>query len=152
MSTTRKVPRIYLDSSVIFAAVLSPEGGSRKLFQLSAARVISIVLGPHVLKEVEEVVRRKLPASLPELARLLSVSRVEVAEAAGMDRLEEARQLVSYLPDARVLAEALAIGVDWFITHDKEHFLRRGLTAQALCQIGTPGDFLEFLKIQLAGG
>jgi predicted nucleic acid-binding protein len=132
--------------------VLSPAGGSRKLFQLSAARVIRIVLGPHVLKETEEVVRRKIPASLPELARLLSVGGVDIEETADMERLEEARQVVSYQPDARVLAEALSVGVDWFITHDKEHFLRHKLKKRLPCEIGTPGDLLQSIKAQLAGG
>ncbi len=149
---TRKIPRVYLDSSVIFAAVLSPTGCSRKLFQLSAAGVICVVLGPHVLKEAEEVVRRKMPASLPELAWLLSASSVEVENAAGLERLEEARQLVSYLPGARVLAEALAIGADWFITHDKEHFLRQKLKKRLPCEIGTPGDLLQSIKAHLTGG
>ncbi len=147
---TRRILDIYLDSSVIFAAVLSPSGGSRKLFQLSAARVIRIVLGPHVLKEAEEVVRRKMPASLPELARLLSVSRVDVDETAGMEHLEDARQLVSYQPDARVLAEAMSLELDWFVTHDKEHFLRENLKKRIPFEIGTPGDLLQSIKAQLS--
>lgn len=150
---TRKVPDIYLDTGVVFAAVLSPLGGSRKLFQLSEAGAVRIVLGPHILKEAEDVVRRKMPSSLPELARLLSVGRVEVQESAGMEHLEEARQLVSYRPDARVLAEAIAIRPDWFITHDKEHFLRgEKLKKNLPFQIGTPGDFLQAMKRALSSG
>lgn len=112
-----------------------------------------IVLGPHILKETEEVVRRKMPSSLPELARLLSVGRVEVQESAGMEHLEEARQLVNYRPDARVLAEAVAIRPDWFITHDKDHFLRdKNLKKSLPFQIGTPGDFLQAMKRALSSG
>jgi len=144
---TRKIPDITLDTSVIFAAVLSPLGGSRKVFQLSEARTVRIVLGPHILKEAEEVVRRKMPSSLPELARLLSTGRVDVRKSVGMEHLEEARQLVSYRPDARVLAEAMAIQPDWFITHDKAHFLRDENLQQNLpFRIGTPGDLLQDLK------
>lgn len=112
-----------------------------------------IVLGPHILKETEDVVRRKMPSSLPELARLLSVGRVEVQESAGMEHLEEARQLVSYRPDARVLAEAIAIRPDWFIMHDKEHFLRdENLKKNLPFQIGNPGDFLQAMKRALSSG
>jgi predicted nucleic acid-binding protein len=144
---TRKITDIYLDTSVVFAAVLSPLGGSRKVFQLSEARALRIVLGPHILKEAEEVVRRKMLSSLPELARLLSTGRVEVRESVGMEHLEEARRLVSYRPEARVLAEAMAIRPDWFITHDKVHFLRDENSKQNLpFQIGTPGDLLQYLK------
>ena len=143
----RKVPDIYLDTSVVFAAVLSPVGGSRLVFQLSEAGALRIVLGPHLLKEAEEVVRRKMLSSLPELARLLSAARVEVRETVGMEYLEQARRLVSYQPDAYVLAEALAIRPDWFITHDKVHFLRDENLKQNLpFQMGTPGDLLQVLK------
>jgi hypothetical protein len=86
-------------------------------------------------------------SSLPELARLLSTGRVEVRESVGMEHLEEARRLVSYRPEARVLAKAMAIRPDWFITHDKVHFLRDENLKQNLpFQIGTPGDLLQYLK------
>jgi len=122
------------------------------LFQLSEADMIRIVLGPHVLKEGEEVVRRKKPASLPDLAWLLSVGCVTVSKAAGMEYLEAARKMVSYRPDARILAEAMSLRPDWFITHDKEHFLRADLRKQLPFQLGTPGDLLQYLKAQLSGG
>jgi len=144
---THKVSDIYLDTSVVFAAVLSPLGGSLKVFQLSEVGAVRIVLGPQLLKEAENVVRRKMLSSLPDLARLLSGARVQVRESVGMEHLEQARQLVSYQPDAPVLVEAMAILPDWFITHDKVHFLRDDHLKQNLpFQMGTPGDLLQELK------
>jgi predicted nucleic acid-binding protein len=150
---TRKILEITLETSVIFAAVLSPAGGSRMLFQLSEAKVIRIILGAHILKESEEVVRRKMLSSLPELARLMSAGRVEVRESVGVEHLDYARQIVSYRPDAYVLAEAMAIRPDWFITHDKIHFLHdEKLRNNLPFQLGTPGDLLQDLKQKLFVG
>jgi predicted nucleic acid-binding protein len=150
---THKVPDIYLDTSVIFAAVLSPLGGSRKLLQLSEVGTVRIVLGPHTLKEAENGVRRKMLSSLPDLARLLSCARVELRESVGLEHLQQAVQLVSYQPDARVLAEAMAILPDWFITHDKAQFLRDDdLKHKLPFKLGTPGDLLQELKRTLLVG
>lgn len=57
--------------------------------------------------------------------------------------------MVTYTPDAIILAEALAAGPDWFITHDKADFLKSDLDAQLPFRIGTPGDMIQFLASYL---
>jgi predicted nucleic acid-binding protein len=141
-----KKSRAFLDTSVVFAAVLSPTGGARKLFQLSEAGVLHLVVGPNVLREADEVVRRKSPASLPILAQLLAVGLVETSRAPTRKQISAASALVHYAPDARVLAEAIAADPDWFVTHDKEHFLRAKPDPDLSFIIGTPGDLLQQIK------
>ena len=152
---TPKSRRVFLDTSVVFAAVLSPTGGARKLFQLGEAGILKLLVGPNVLRECDEVVRRKVPASLPTLAQLLDAGRVEATSLPTAKMIELARSLVEYEPDVFVLAEAISAEPDWFVTHDKEHFLK-GLTssladgtgkgAGLAFQIGTPGDLIQALK------
>jgi predicted nucleic acid-binding protein len=77
---------------------------------------------------------------------------VDVEESNAVDHLDEARKFVSYRPDAHVLAEAMSLGADWFITHDKEHFLRARPRKPLPFEIGTPGDLLQMIKTQLSGG
>ena len=141
--------RVFLDTSVLFAAVLSPTGGARMIFRLGEIGLIKLVIGPSVLREADEVVRRKIPASLPGLAHLLAVGRVEVGEPALAEYLKQATNYVHYSPDARVLAEALRAAPDWFITHDQEHFLKeKGLECLPF-KVGTPGDVLQYLRYNL---
>jgi putative PIN family toxin of toxin-antitoxin system len=142
----RRRHRIFLDTSVIFAAVLSGTGGSRKLFRLGEAGVIELVVGPNVLRECEQVVRRKVPASLSTLAYLLDLGRVEISSQSQEDFIEQAKAIVKYEPDAHVLAEAMASKKDWFITHDKTHFLSPELDSSLRFKIGTPGDFIQALE------
>jgi len=141
-----KSRRIFLDTSVVFAAVLSPTGGARKIFQLGEAGIFKLIIGPGVLRECDEVVRRKAPATLPTLAQLLDISRVETTLAATPISMEMALSIVEYEPDARVLAEAINARPDWFITHDKEHFLKERRNSDLAFRIGTPGDLLQDLK------
>ncbi len=143
---TPKSLRVFLDTSVLFAAVFSSTGGARKLFHLAEAGVLRLVAGPTVLREADEVVRRKAPASLPALAQLLDAGRVETSPAPTRNQVAGARQRVHYPPDARILAEAIRAKPDWFVTHDKEHFLNEKQELKLAFAIGTPGDLIQNLK------
>lgn len=138
--------RIFLDTSTIVAAVFSETGGARKLFQLGEVEVLQLVIGPNVLRECEDVLRRRMPGSLPKLAHMLELARVETASQPPAELIEEARSIVEYRPDAYVLAEAMAAEPDWFITHDKEHFLDVRPVSRLSFRVGTPGDLIQFLE------
>ena len=138
--------KIFLDTSVIISAVLSSIGGARQVFYLGEAGVLDLVVGPSVLREADEVVRRKIPDSLPLLAQLLFAGQVKTSQAATSEQIENARTCVEYRPDAFVLAEAMATQPDWFITHDKEHFLKPRNDLQLSFKVGTPGDLINAIK------
>ncbi len=147
---SRSGPEVFLDTSVLFAAVLSPSGGARKLFYLSATGLIRLVVSRDVLRECEEVVRRKSPGSLPWLARLLETGEVTVSPEPTPGQLRKAGKLVRYPPDARILAGAIRALPDWFITHDREHFLKMPAGKELPFKIGTPGDLIQFLRAAYA--
>lgn len=138
--------RIFLDTSVIFAAVLSELGGARMLFRLGEARVLQLIVGPNVLRECEEVVRRKAAASLPTLAYLLALGAVEISTRSPEKFIEPARAILAYDPDAFILVEAMVAEPDWFITHDKSHFLSAYPGSSLTFRIGTPGDLIQALE------
>ena len=143
---TLKNLKVFLDTSVIFAAVLSRTGGARKLFHLGEAGLLHLFVGPTVLQEADKVVRRKIPTSLPVLAQLLGTGQVATSPAANEGQLELARACVQYSPDVRMLAEAIQANPDWFVTHDKEHFLQIQAEANLPFRIGTPGHLLQSIK------
>ena len=138
--------KVFLYTSVIFAAVLSESGGARKLLQLGETEVIQLMIGPNVLRDCEEVVKRKCPESLPRLAYLLELARNEVNPEPGGEEIKAARSIVSYEPDAYVLAEAMSADSDWFITHDKQHFLKKRASIELPFKLGTPGDLIQSLE------
>ena len=143
---TPRNPRVFLDTSVVFAAVLSPTGGARKLFLLAEAGVLKLVVGPAVLKECEEVIRRKAPGSASRLAQLLAEAQTETSAPPSKQQIKTAQSYVRYPPDAHVLAEAIHAKPDWFVTHDKEHFLKSRSKIKLAFEIGTPGDLIQRLK------
>jgi predicted nucleic acid-binding protein len=60
--------------------------------------------------------------------------------------IEQAIAIVVYKPDAYVLAEAISSEPDWFITHDKVHFLSANPDSNLTFRIGTPGDLIQSLE------
>jgi predicted nucleic acid-binding protein len=139
-------PRVFLDTSVLFAAILSSTGGARQLFLLAEAGVLKLVVGPTVLKECDEVIRRKAPGSSPRLAQLLAAAQAETSAPPSKPQISTAQSYVRYAPDAHVLAEAIHAKPDWFVTHDKEHFLKSRSKIKLPFEIGTPGDLLQRFK------
>lgn len=139
-------PRIFLDSSALFAAILSPSGGSRALLHLCAAGLAEGWIGPSVLKETDGALRRKAPEALPMVAVLLAESNILAGPPASDSDLDRAEAAISYAPDARVLAEALSSRAAFFVTLDRTHFLGNPELAGLPLTVGTPGDCLTWLR------
>ena len=151
-SSTQARPRVFLDTSALFAGIWSPQGGARMILKLAEAGALQIVLGRQVLDEIDSVLRRKAPHLLPGLAILLDRCRVEVAIKPALETVEDCHRLVSHPGDALVLAEAWSAGVDYMVTLDREHFLGApGLADQVPFSLGTPGDFLLWFRLGLNG-
>jgi putative PIN family toxin of toxin-antitoxin system len=143
-----KNPKIFLDTSVIIAAVMSPAGGARLLFHLSQAEIIHLVVGKGILKETEEVLQRKAPHLLGLLAQLLDEANIEVEKAPTSKKMRLAESLIEYMPDANVLAQAISAKPDWLVSHDREHFIGNAALDDLPFKIGTPGDVIAWLRSQ----
>lgn len=146
---SRKSPKIFLDTSVIIAAIMSPNGGARLLFHLAHANAIHLFVGTGVLREAEEVLRRKAPQHIITLAQFLDMGKVEISPAPTEKQEEEASSLLEYEPDADILAQAIAANPNWLASHDKEHFLGNRLLYKLAFTIGTPGDIIAWLREQI---
>ena len=48
-----------------------------------------------------------------------------------------------------LLAEAIQAKPDWFVTHDKEHFLKSRYRDHLPFTIGTPGDLIQSIRNDL---
>jgi predicted nucleic acid-binding protein len=138
--------RVFLDTSVLFAAVWSESGGSRLILKMGEAGAVSLWVGPTFLREAEAVLKRKSPASRPHMALLLDRAQVQVGPEAGIEALGLARLAVDYAPDAQVLAEALELKVDYFVSLDREHLVGNPQIGHVPFAVGTPGDFLEWYR------
>ena len=140
----------FLDTSVLFAAVHSETGGARLILKLGEVNAVELWIGPCVLQEADGVIDRKSPSSKAYFALLLDRSRVRVGPEATEDALQTATTTFTYLPDAQVVAEALTVGVDYFVSLDRAHLLGNPRADQLPFPMGTPGDFLAWFRARLA--
>ena len=143
---TPKNPEIFLVTSVIIAAVMSPTGGARLLFHLAHAGTIKLLVGKGILREAEEVMRRKAPELLGLLAQLLDEAGIEISKLPSVAQQRKAQSLLSYTPDADVLAQAISANIDWLVSHDREHFVGNPALNNLPFRIGTPGDVIVWLR------
>jgi predicted nucleic acid-binding protein len=139
------MPDVFLDSSAVFAAIVSTTGGARQILRLGEVGQARLLVSGAVLSEVERTLREKLPEQLATLALWLDAARVTVAVAPRRVAVTRLRNWLSYAPDALVLAAAVSAEVDFFVTLDRKHFLSNApLRAALLFPLGTPGDYLAW--------
>lgn len=146
----RSEARIFLDTSVLFAAAHSMSGGARLILKLGEAGAVSLWIGPWVLREAEAVLSLESPLSKPYFALLLDRAQVQVGPEADAHALQQACRVIDYLPDAQMLAEALTVGVDYLVSLDRKHLVRNARSGELSFPIGTPGDFLAWYRARLA--
>jgi len=141
--------QIFLDTSTLFAAVLSATGGARQLLKLGEAGVITLWVGPTVLAEMDAVLTRKSPGSKGALALLLDRARVQIGPVPTPAMHAQAQAIVNYPPDADVVAEALAAQVDYLVSLDRQHLVDNPRNTDLPFPVGTPGDCLAWLRARL---
>jgi len=143
--------RVFLDTSVLFAAVLSETGGSRLILKSGEAGSIQLWVGPRVLKEADAVLARKATKSKGAFALLLDQARVSVGPEPDDTALDQARAVVEYPPDAHIVAEALAADAGYLVSLDRKHLVGNPRASELPFLVGTPGDFLAWYREHLLG-
>ncbi len=143
--------RVFLDTSALFAGTWSAEGGARAILHLGGAGAVQLVVSTQMLAEVHEVMQRKAPELLGQLALLLATCQLESVSADPppevVDRL---KAIIDHPGDIVIMAAAYASRVDYFVTHDDKHFLNNSkLRRQTSFPIGDPAGFLEWYRQQL---
>lgn len=140
--------KIFLDSSVIIAALLSPQGGSGRILELCEAKIIKGIISKDVVREIQEAIERKLPELKSSFKKLLKISRLRTIKQIKSSWRHKAKRWISYEKDALILAGAKQANVDFLLTLDLKHFIKDQTVAQKSgLKIYTPGDFLNILRM-----
>lgn len=148
---TPATPDVFLDSSAVFAAILSTTGGARQILRLGEVGQARLLVSGAVLGEVERALREKLPEHLANLALWLDAAHVVAVAAPRKATVTRLRSLLANTPDALALAAAVSAHADFFVTLDRKHFLDNAPLRAALpFPLGTPGDYLAWHRARFA--
>jgi uncharacterized protein len=121
--------RIFLDSSVLYAAAFSPTGPARRLLLKGLAGSITLTISDLVLEETKRNLTKNAPLALPSftiLAELLSPGLINPTTAA----VRKAAQIV-HLKDAPIVAAAAKAKAEYLATHDVKHLLNHAQAIEA---------------------
>ncbi|MBX3016050.1 MAG: putative toxin-antitoxin system toxin component, PIN family [Caldilineaceae bacterium] len=147
--SNHRSPKVFLDTSVLIAAIFSATGGAREILRLGEIGAIQIVVSQDVVVELEENILKKRPQALAVIALVLDNSAVTLVEPPSIGTVQRCQHFLSYADDAVVLAAALDAQVDCFVTLDRQHFLKNSLVPATLpLLMGTPSDFLAWYRNQ----
>ena len=157
MSQRERV-RLFLDSNVLTAGIVSTWGLDKAVLSLCAARIFRLVLAEAVRDEVEENLLIRLSGLetaeanrvVDDYARLIALMRPEVVPYPGEDEVKAARQLIRHAADVPVLLSAIASRPDWFLTHNTKHFTPAVARRTGL-RFATPVEFFRALSQSISG-
>jgi uncharacterized protein len=113
--------RIFLDSSVLYAAAFSVTGPARRLLLKGLEGSVSLVISDLVLEDTKRNLTKNAPQALPYfsiIADLLAPQIIRPTKAAVL----KAAQIV-HLKDAPIVAAAAKANAEYLATHDVKHLL-----------------------------
>jgi predicted nucleic acid-binding protein len=137
--------RIFLDSSVLYAAAFSPTGPARRLILRGLEGSVTLVISDLVLKETKRNLAKNAPLALPSftiIADLLSPQVIRPTKAA----VRKAAQIV-HLKDAPIVAAAAKANAEYLATHDVKHLLKQAqaIEQEYLITVLPPAELLSIL-------
>lgn len=124
---------VFVDSSVLFAAIFSSTGYARDLIRLALRGHVVLYANQYVLREVTANLVEKAPATAAFFEQVLREIAWQMVEPSAEQVLAAAAYTA--LKDAPVVAAAQKAGCDYLVTYDRKHLLdppevaqRSGLT------------------------
>jgi len=146
-------PHLFLDSSALFAGVVSAGGAARVLLLLAEAGLVRITISEQVVAETERALARKVPRALPAYREALRSTDVRIVRDPSAVEVEANRGLISHEADVPIVVAAMRAGVDYLATFNRRHFLDDpSLAARSGLRSGVPGDALAWVREGLGEG
>lgn len=145
-------PDLFLDSSALFAGVVSADGAARALLLLGEAGLVTITICEQVVAETERAVARKVPRALAYYREALRSSGLRVVRDPSPEEVEAHRDIVTHRADVPIVIAAMKSEVHYLVSFNRRHFVDDpGVAARSGLRIGTPGDALAWVRELLTG-
>jgi predicted nucleic acid-binding protein len=137
--------RIFLDSSVLYAAAFSKTGPARRLILKGLEGSVALAISELVLEETKRNLTKNAPVALPSFTILADLFSPVIITPTKADVLKAAQ--VVHLKDAAIVAAAAKSKADYLVTHDVKHLLSQAQAIEAAYGITVlgPADLLSIL-------
>jgi predicted nucleic acid-binding protein len=137
--------RVFLDSSVLYAAAFSHTGPARRLILKGLQGSIALCLSDLVLEETKRNLTQNAPEALPSVTIIADLLTVSVTRPTKAEVLRAAQ--IVHLKDAPIVAAAAKSKTDYLATHDVKHLLTHAKVIDKAYGITvlSPADLLSIL-------
>jgi predicted nucleic acid-binding protein len=137
--------RIFFDTSVYIAALISPKGAAGELVRLVEAGIIRMVVSQEVIIEADRVLIAKFPELIQESRRLWTRLNPEISPD---PTINQAKVFLEKLPktDALILCSAHLAKVSAFVTWNTRDFMGGHVLSLVDFPIAVPADGLKLFR------
>ena len=137
--------RVFFDTSVYIAALLSPKGAAGELIRLVEAGVIQMVVSQEVIIEADRVLSLKFPLLIQESRKLWKNLRPQIAPDPTSSQM---KPFIKKLPnaDASILCSAHLSKVSVFVTWNTRDFMAPDVSSLVDFPIVVPADCLKLFR------
>jgi len=137
--------RIFFDTSVYIAALISPNGAAGELIRLAEAGIIQMVVSQRVIIESDQVLKNKFPGLIEDSRRLWKNLSPELVEE---PTPLKSKIFTDKLPfaDAFILSAAHKAEVLAFVTWNTRDFMKKGIKSLVTFPVVVPGECLKLFR------
>jgi uncharacterized protein len=137
--------RIFLDSSVLYAAAFSPTGPARRLILKGLEGSVTVAISDLVLAETKRNLTKNAPVALPSFTILADLLAPFVTRPTKAEVLKVVQ--IVHLKDAPIVAAAVKAKAEYLATHDVKHLLNHTKAIEQAYRITvfTPAELLNAL-------
>ena len=142
---------LFLDSSALFAGIVSASGAARALLLLAESGLITVTISEQVVTETERAITRKVPSAINDLRQAILESKARIVRDPSPEDVTAHSKLISHPADVPILLAAMQAKVDYLVTLNRKHFIDDPNVAQGSgLRIGTPGDALSWVREKIS--
>ena len=143
--------RLFMDSSALFAGIVSASRAARALLLLVESEQVSIIISEQVVAETERAIARKAPSALNDLRQAILASKASIIRDPSPELVKLNLALISHAADVPIVLAAMDAEVDFLVTLNRKHFIDDpGVAKRSGLRIGTQRDSLGWIRDQLS--
>ena len=138
--------RFFVDTSVLFSAIYSPSGGSRRLITDAINKEIELVISEDVATELKAAFTEDYPQLVPAVVALIEVTPFDYVTITQEQR-DMAAEVVPDPDDAHIVAAAKHSNARALVTLDRKHLLNKPAVAEFVGMVViTPGQAIALYR------
>ena len=141
--------RVFFDTSVYIAALLSPSGAAGELIRLAEAGVLRMIVSEDVITEADRVLATKFTDLIQESRKLWKHLNPEIAPEPTANQI---KPFLEKLPkgDAAILCVAHLAKVEAFVTWNTRDFMTHDVFSLVEFLVVVPADCLVLIRKWIA--